>query len=264
MDKLEILEAALSYIENNLQNDMKTSDIANACYCSKSSLEKLFKCINNISVHDYIIRRRMMIAARLIISNSDFRLLDIALACGYSTNESFTRAFKSVWNCTPSEFKGKKKFSELFPRICPPIENGGTCMRKNVDISEMYDLFVQRKNCYFICCDIKSLIPINDISTKAGDLAIIEAINRMNIESGDNDIVFRIGGDEFVMLTNSEDETYAKDVCERIKKHNGNPIVYNEHKIPLTLHVVYSKYTVSNLKYRDLYTHLHTVIDSNK
>ena len=106
-------------------------------------------------------------------------MLDIALVCGYSTHESFTRAFKSVWNCNPSDFKAKKEYFELFPRLYPPIEDGGAYMngRRNVDISEMYDVFVQRKNCYFVCCDIKSLVPINEIAYKAGDLAILEAMN---------------------------------------------------------------------------------------
>ncbi len=72
-------------------------------------------------------------------------MLEIAVACGYSTNESFSRAFKTVWNCNPSEFKVRGDYPEIFPRLYPPIQDGGTYMnnRKHVDISEMYDLFEQ-------------------------------------------------------------------------------------------------------------------------
>lgn len=61
MNQLEILSCSLEYIENHLESDIRTEDVARACYCSKSTLEKLFRCINNISVRDYLIRRRMTV-----------------------------------------------------------------------------------------------------------------------------------------------------------------------------------------------------------
>ena len=132
--------------------------------------------------------------------------------------------------------------------------------RRHVDISEMYDLFVQRKNCYFVVCDICSLIPINEISYKAGDIAIVESLNRMEREAGEEDIVFRIGGDEFVILTASEDIAYAESICERIKSHNGQPIVYEGQSIPLHLHIGAVKFDGSQIRYKDLYNQLHNHI----
>ena len=266
MNNMEILADAFEFIENNLQNDIRTQDIADACYCSKSVLEKIFKCVSSIGVHEYIIKRRMMLAARLITSDKNMSLLDIAIVCGYSTNESFSRAFKNVWNINPSEFKNRAKFSELFPRLYPPIRDGGTYMslRKNVDISEMYDLFVQRKNCYFVCGDIKELILFNEISRKVGDIAIINAFERMNKEASDEDIVFRIGGDEFVMLTNSEDIDYAKNVADRIAQYNGEVFEYDGREYPLTLHMAVVKFEGKNLRYRDLFEKLHIAILENK
>lgn len=262
MNNIEILTNALKFIEENLQNEIKTQDVADACFCSKSVLEKIFRHVSRISVHEYLIKRRMTIAARMLAANNEQNVLDIALACGYGTHESFTRAFKSVWNLNPSEFKAKKDIFELFPKICPPIQDGGMYMseRRHVDISEMYDLFVQRKNCYFVVCDIKNLIPINDVSYKAGDLAILESLKRMEKEAGAEDIVFRIGGDEFVMLTASEDVLYAEDICKRIKAYNGQPIIYEGKDIPLNLYVGAVKFEGSDLRYKDLYVQLHDKI----
>ncbi|MBR4966328.1 MAG: helix-turn-helix transcriptional regulator, partial [Lachnospiraceae bacterium] len=116
VDKLEILAGAISYIEENLQLDIRTEDVAKACYCSKSTLEKMFRCINNISVRDYLIRRRMMFAAKMIKAQPERSVLDVALDCGYGTNESFSRAFKSIWNCNPSEFRESAHVAELYPK----------------------------------------------------------------------------------------------------------------------------------------------------
>ena len=266
MSQIELLANALDYIENNLNNDIKTSDSAEACFCSKSTLEKLFRCINNISVRDYIIRRRMTKAAQVISSNPNEKLLEIALQFGYNSNESFTRAFEQVWNCKPSEYRKTPRYFELFPRLICPLEYGDDYMnkRKNVDISELYDLFIERNNCYFVCCDIKSLVPINEISFKAGDLAIIESLNRMNNAAGPEDIVFRIGGDEFALLTNSEDDLYAKEIAEKISAKNGETFTYEDREIPLKLHVGYLKLESENLRYAELFEKLHTSIKESK
>ena len=266
MNNMEILTNALSFIEENLANDIKTQDVAEACYCSKSVLEKIFKCIGKHGVHEYIMKRRMTIAARMIVSEKADHMLDIAIACGYSSNEAFSRAFKSVWNCNPSEFKAKTECFELFPRLHPPIQDGGAYMseRKHVDISELYDLFVQRKDCYFVCCDIKELLPINEISLKAGDLAILESMKRMEKEAGEDDIVFRIGGDEFVMLTSREEKEYALGVCEKIKAYNGKTFIFDGREIPLHLHTSVVKFVGKNMRYRDLYDQLHLAILDSK
>lgn len=266
MNNMEILANAFSFIEDNLHNDIKTQDVADACYCSKSVLEKIFKCIGKHGVHEYIMKRRMTIAARMIVSEKADHMLDIAIACGYSSNEAFSRAFKSVWNCNPSEFKAKTECFELFPRLYPPIQDGGAYMseRKHVDISELYDLFVQRKDCYFVCCDIKELLPINEISLKAGDLAILESMKRMEKEAGEDDIVFRIGGDEFVMLTSREEKEYALGVCEKIKAYNGKTFIFDGREIPLHLHTSVVKFVGKNMRYRDLYDQLHLAILDSK
>lgn len=266
MNHIELLANALEYMENHLDEEISTEDVARNCFCSKSTLEKLFRCMNHITVHDYIIRRRMMKAARLMHDEPEKSLLDIALQYGYSSNEAFTRAFKQVWNCKPSELRKQERYSELFPRLRCPLETGDTYMkeRKPVDISELYDLFSERKKCYFVCCDIKHLVPINEISHKAGDLAILEEMHRMNDAAGPNDIVFRIGGDEFTLLTDNEDITYAESIAEKIRACNGNPIHYEDQEIPLYLHIGIIKLDDKSIKYNELFTKLHSAIIDSK
>lgn len=267
MNNIEILANAFEYIEKHLREDIKTEDVAASCYCSKSALEKIFRYLNHISVHEYMVRRRMMLAARQITNEPECNLLEVALNCGYSTNESFTRAFKRVWNCNPSDFRSRSRFSELYPRRYPPIQDGGTYinMRRNVDISELYELFQERKSCYFVCCDIKKMDPINAISHRAGDLAILESMNRMEREAGEEDIVFRIGGDEFAMLTNSEDISYAEGICARIKECNGKCFNFERQEIPLSLHAAIVKLEGRECRrYRDLFERLHIAIEENK
>lgn len=261
MNKMALLATAFEYIEANLSADIKTEDVANACYCSKAALEKMFRCLNHMSVHDYVIRRRMTLAGRMFRDKPECSVLDVALTYGYSTSESFSRAFKKVWDCNPSEFRENPHHFDLFPRMHTPMQREGEDFtRKNVDISELYELFRTRKNCYFVCSDVNSLMPINEISRKAGDMAILEAFYRMEREAGEEDVIFRIGGDEFTLLTNSEDAAYAEAVAERIRAYDGQPIVYEGREIPLRLHIAVTKLSSDPARDRDLFEELYQAI----
>ncbi len=269
MQNIELLMASMEYIEGHLRDDIKTEEVAAACFCSKSTLEKMFRCVNNISVHDYIMRRRMMLAARELSDGKNTSILKVALKYGYSTHESFARAFEQIWNCKPSEFRRanfcRAKYTELFPRFIAPPENGDEYMmqRRHVDISELYDLFQERKDCLFICSDIKYMIRINDISRKAGDLAILEQMRRLTAVSGEEDVVFRIGGDEFCILTASSDRAYAEQVAEKIRAMNGKTFEYEGTQVPLSLYAAVAD-VKSGARYEELFVGLHNAIKECK
>ena len=199
-------------------------------------------------------------ASREIVRNPERSLLDIGVEYGYGSHEAFTRAFYSVWQISPSEFRKNPSAFELFPgyRIDRELmEEKSMADRKKVDISELYDCIRDRKGCYLVLGDIKSLIPINEISHKAGDLAIITAMKRMEQAAGSEDIVFRIGGDEFVILTNSSDENYVRHVCEEIIRHNEEPISWEDREIPLSLYVKMVRYEGGTaLRYAEFFTML--------
>lgn len=266
MDKLEILANALEYMEQHLETDIRTEDIAGACYCSRSTLEKLFRFVNHISVRDYLIRRRMTKAARLLVECPEVSILDAALRFGYSSHEAFTRAFRQVWNCSPSEYRMRSRTLELFPRLYTPLESGDVYMRsrRNFDISELYDLFQSRRNCYFVCCDIKGLMLINEISRRAGDLAILETMRRMENAAGEEDIVFRIGGDEFALLTASGEEECAGRIARDILAHNGECVEYDGQEIPLCLYCTVFRLGEKTVRYGELFIGLQTALQGAK
>ena len=278
MQQLQILVKALDYIEQNLSTSLGIEEIAEYCYCSKSSLEKIFRCLNRISVHDYIVRRKMSLAGRMLVEHPDWSILDIALEFGFSGNEAFTRSFKQVWNVTPSEFRkvsagGKASHRTiLFPQYAgyteiemeSEIESGDDRMRKNVDISELYDLFIARRDCYFVCSDIQGLTSYNEISRKAGDLAILEAMRRMEDAAGEEDYVFRIGADEFVMMTGSKELEYAEEIAKKISFCNGQTFVYEDRELKLGLYVSVVKLNGDEMRYKELFDTLHEKILKSK
>lgn len=267
MKELMMATTALDYIENHLTDDLKTEDIANYLYVSKSSVEKLFRYVTNMSIKDYCIRRRMTCAAKELRNNTSQSLLDIAVKYGYGSNEAFTRAFKSVWHTTPSEYCKNPLEFELFPAFKLEkeiMEDEAMKNKKKVDISELYDVLRQRKNCYVVAVDIKGILDINEVAHEAGDIAILTALKRLENASGEEDVVFRIGADEFVSLTNSEEEAYADKVKAEVASHNGETFTYKDKEIPLNLYVTSFKFDYKILCYSDVFKEMQGQLDNCK
>jgi len=132
--------------------------------------------------------------------------------------------------------------------------------RKRVDISELYDLFVTRRDCWFVCCDTRSLTSINAISRKAGDLALLETMRRMCDTAGGEDVVFRIGGDEFVLLTDSKTREYAEKIAQSLRSHEGECFEYEGMQIALGLRVGVTQFAGEKIKYDELFAGLHKVL----
>lgn len=267
MNRLELLVESLEYIERNLFEEFRTEDMAKELYCSKSALEKLFRGVNHMSVHEYVIRRRIVCAAKMIRQHPEMRILDIALMVGYSSDASFCRAFKKVWSCNPSEFTSTYRFSNLFPRYFVSTQKGDYKMdSKEVDISELYDLFQERKDCYFILGDIALLNEINKVSYSLGDAAILETMKRISEVGGKEDVIFRIGGDEFALLTNHKNQEDVEHMIDMIKKKNGEKIYSDDKEWKLFLHLscLRLQSSTNRIQYDELFSKLHSTIKENK
>ena len=83
--------------------------------------EKLFRYAFHHSIKEYISKRRLTSATNDLVS-TDMTITEIAMKYQYNSPETFTRAFKKLWEITPSEFMSQWRFTSIFPKITG-IEN---------------------------------------------------------------------------------------------------------------------------------------------
>lgn len=266
MRNLSVLATALEVIEKNLCERFTVGDLARECYVSVSCLQKMFHYVFGYSVGEYMLKRRLSAAAHELV-NTTKSITDIALSYRYTSPEAFSRSFRNFWGVLPSTFRKEYRFSQLCPKLEPNFENGGNEMtsRRKVDITELYDELKKLGGTYVLCADICNLKPINDTyGYAAGDLAIAEAARRLDSSISDDMLMFRIGCDEFVVLTGYCSVTDAEALAGKITASNGNPVVYNGQEIPLNMRVGISKIPNSGLSYRDAFNRMHDTIEKVK
>ncbi|MBO6140365.1 MAG: diguanylate cyclase [Ruminococcus sp.] len=231
---------ALEFIENHLTDEFSQEDIAASCYCSLSSLQKTWKFCTHLTLKEYIAKRRLTLAGRDILKG-EMNVLDIALKYGYNSHEVFTRAFTKVWGVPPTKFKKEWKGScELYPRLNTDyIEKEDIFMTRNVkkyDVSQFYDYLKSQAGTYILCFDIKELMPINEnIGRDAGDKVILESLRRINNAAEENMLTLRMGGDEFIMITETDDADKAAGIAQKVLSQNGRPIMHNGKEIGVSL-----------------------------
>ena len=89
-------------------------------------------------------------------------------------------------------------------------------------------------------------------------------LNEIAYKAGDEDVVFRIGADEFVMLTNSTSKDYAMEKEKQILAKNGEAYTFENQQIPLTLYTIVTQLADKTVQYNELYSELHEAINKGK
>jgi len=261
-----VLATALEIVEEKLYEQFTVKDLAKECYISVSGLQKLFNYAFHCSIGEYLSKRRLNAAAHELV-NTKKSITDIAFTYRYTSPEVFSRAFKRFWGILPSTFRQELHFSELFPKFELNYENGGYIMsnQRKVNITQLYDELKKLGGTYVLCADICSLEFTNDTyGYAAGDLIIAETARRIDAALSGEMLMFRIGRDEFAVVSRYSSVIDAEGLAQKITKLNGNTITYDGKEIPLSMRIGISKIPEGGLSYKETLDKMLDTIDKIK
>ena len=106
-EKPELLDRAMAWLEVNQNRKITLEDMARQLYVSKSTLSQLFHHRLGVSVHRYLIQRRLISAKSLILEG--IPLEDVGTEVGFSDYSTFYRAFRQEYGISPRQFRMLQK-----------------------------------------------------------------------------------------------------------------------------------------------------------
>ncbi len=102
------IHEAISFIEQNFQNNITIEDIASCCNLNRSYFGKIFRATVGKNPQEFLIHYRMTKAAELL-KLTELSINNISNAVGYQNQLHFSRAFKSIYDLSPKQWRSENK-----------------------------------------------------------------------------------------------------------------------------------------------------------
>ncbi len=101
-----ITPGLLEYIDANFTKKLTLSELANKCFYNPAYLGRAFKNTFNVSLHEYINKKRVAYAQKLLLETDETASF-IAASVGYADEKQFFKVFKEKVGCTPGQYREK-------------------------------------------------------------------------------------------------------------------------------------------------------------
>lgn len=189
----EAIQKMIDWIEENIRENPSLTQMSDQIGYSPYYCSRHFHKITGMTVKSYVSGRRLALAA-LALRDTDERIIDIAVKCGYSSQEALTRAFSAAFGCTPASYRRNPVPIPLPIRQVVYLpehyrnRKGETTMSKTVlteahvktefipahkylgiwdDRAENYGEFFQYHDCDAVCGTVESLTNVCDLIVTA-------------------------------------------------------------------------------------------------
>ncbi len=108
----------LDYIHSNMDQALSLDELSQQSCWSRWQLQRVFQHETGISVANYVREIKLSAAAEFLLNSSD-RVIDIGLSLGFSSEISFSRAFKQYFGVSPRLYRKQGKISGLRKPLKP-------------------------------------------------------------------------------------------------------------------------------------------------
>ena len=115
-DLKDTIAECIAYIEHNLHNKLSLDDIAAHSRISKYHLHRMFKSLTGESLMEYVQTRKLSSSIDEL-TNTNMRIIDIALEYGFDYEQSYIRAFRKKFGHTPLKVRSEQMSIPIKERL---------------------------------------------------------------------------------------------------------------------------------------------------
>ena len=100
----ELIKRAILYISHNFSGELTLEEVADHVHLNPAYFSSLFKQSTGSSFKEYLNMVRIEESKRLL-ANTDYSVIDIAVASGFGDQSYFSRVFKKYTGLTPRQYR---------------------------------------------------------------------------------------------------------------------------------------------------------------
>lgn len=104
----EQLQVAIDYLQENFSSNITLDTLSKYAHLSEGQFCRSFKNLTGMSPFHYLIRYRILQSCNELLQ-TDRKITDIALSCGFNNISYYNRAFLKTMNMTPGEYRKTKQ-----------------------------------------------------------------------------------------------------------------------------------------------------------
>ena len=106
--KADKVKKAVYKVQNCFHKHLTIAFMAEVCGVSESHFMKIFKDVTKQSFNEFLVNYRLEVAAKQL-RESELKVIDIAVACGFNNHSYFTRAFIKKYGLTPVKYRKREE-----------------------------------------------------------------------------------------------------------------------------------------------------------
>jgi len=129
----------INYITNNIGNNITLDELSKVACFSKYHFHRIFKSLTGENVFEFIRRLQLEKAAYMLACNPSKSITDIALDCGFSSSQNFSKLFKIGYLINPTEYRSSKKLHDKFSNHGNILSNIGKADNDNLHYNNIIE-----------------------------------------------------------------------------------------------------------------------------
>jgi AraC family transcriptional regulator len=98
------LRKLTEFVQAKIDEDLTLEDMADSVNLSTAHFSQMFRKSTGQSPHQFVLHSRVE-RAKDLLQTGDARVLDVAVACGFKTQQHFARVFRQMCGVSPTEYR---------------------------------------------------------------------------------------------------------------------------------------------------------------